>query len=62
MTSLKVIDILHSPCALITQSECPFFHKIAIDYGILKKQVKKGLQIFFSYFLWCSKRKNLKID
>ena len=50
MTSLKVIDILHSPCALITQSECPFFHKIAIDYGILKKQVKKGYKSFFLIF------------
>ena len=57
MTSLKVIDILHSPCALTTQSECPFFHKIAIDYGILKKRLKKGLQISFSYFLWGFKTK-----
>ena len=50
MTSLKGINILHSPCALTTQSECPFFTKLQL-WNIKETSKKGAANLFFLFFV-----------
>ena len=58
MTSLKGINILHSPYALTTQSECPFFTKL---WNIKETSKKGAANLFFLFFVGFQNEKIWKV-